>query len=198
MTTLTVHTVLYDDVEDQDYIGPITAFGVNDRVRHTYVTVEGPRTITTASGVEITVRAPWAPEAADLILVPGGRYGEGSGVDKETRRGTLTAALAAARRPGLVLGAVCTGTLLLAAAGLIKGRPCATHRMAADDIRAHGGKLINARVVDDGDLVTSGGVTSGLDLGLWLTERFFGPEAALLAEQIMEYERRGTVWRTTT
>ncbi|MEV0621265.1 DJ-1/PfpI family protein [Nonomuraea sp. NPDC050404] len=191
---LHVHTVLYDDAEDQDFIGPITVFGVLEGVRHTYVTAEGPRTVTTASGAEITVRAPWSPGSADLILVPGGGYGEGSGVECQIARGTLPQALAEAVRPGLVLAAVCTGTLLLAAAGLTKGRPCTTHHIALDDVRALGGDLVRARVVDDGDLVTSGGVTSGLDLGLWLTERFHGPQAALLAEEVLEYERRGTVW----
>ncbi|GAA2694503.1 DJ-1/PfpI family protein [Nonomuraea recticatena] len=195
MRSLSVHTVLYDDVEDQDFIGPITVFGVLEHVRHTYVTADGPRAVTTASGAEITVRAPWSPGTADLILVPGGGYGEGSGVDREMTRGALPRALASAARPGLVLAAVCTGTQLLAAAGLTDGRPCATHHIAEDDVRARGGDVVRARVVDDGDLVTSGGVTSGLDLGLWLAERFYGPQAALLAEEVLEYQRRGTVWR---
>ena len=50
-------------------------------------------------------------------------------------------------------------------------------------------------MVDDGDLVTAGGVTSGLDLALHLVERYFGADAALAAERELEYERRGTVWR---
>jgi transcriptional regulator GlxA family with amidase domain len=52
-------------------------------------------------------------------------------------------------------------------------------------------------VVDDGNLVTAGGVTSGLDLALWLVERYCGPQVALAVEDELEYERRGTVWRTT-
>jgi transcriptional regulator GlxA family with amidase domain len=50
-------------------------------------------------------------------------------------------------------------------------------------------------VVDDGDVVTAGGVTSGLDLILWLVERLFGPAPAAAAERELEYERRGVVWR---
>jgi transcriptional regulator GlxA family with amidase domain len=51
------------------------------------------------------------------------------------------------------------------------------------------------RIVDDGDLVTAGGVTSGLDLGLYLLEREVGPKVALAVEQMFAHERRGVVWR---
>jgi transcriptional regulator GlxA family with amidase domain len=50
--------------------------------------------------------------------------------------------------------------------------------------------------VDDGDIVTAGGVTSGLDLSLWLVERFFGAQTASTIEDRLEYERRGTVWKS--
>jgi transcriptional regulator GlxA family with amidase domain len=53
-------------------------------------------------------------------------------------------------------------------------------------------------VVDDGDLVTAGGITSGLELGLWLAGREFGPDVVTRVEAMMEYEARGTVWRTAT
>jgi transcriptional regulator GlxA family with amidase domain len=54
---------------------------------------------------------------------------------------------------------------------------------------------VNARVVDDGDLVTTAGVTSGLDLGLYLLEREIGPRVARAVEDLFAYERRGVVWR---
>ncbi|MGW0433351.1 DJ-1/PfpI family protein [Micromonospora sp. NPDC003197] len=190
-----MHIVLYDGVEDQDFVGPVSVLGIAENVEQTFVTVDGPSTVTASSGIEIVVRAPWSPRSADVILVPGGGYGAGSGVSEQISRGVLPKALADARRPGLLLASVCTGTLLLSAAGITTGRPCTTHHIAKKELRAQGATVVSGRVVDDGDLVTSGGVTSGIDLGLWLTERFFGPEAALLAEMVLEYERRGTVWR---
>ncbi|MBW5484776.1 DJ-1/PfpI family protein [Streptomyces bambusae] len=194
---LRVHTVLYDGVEEQDFAGHIEVFGTagTDRITQSFVTADGPRSVKTSAGMELVCRTPWAPHTADLILVPGAGYGEGSGLDREIRRGVLPRALAAARRRGLVLGAVCSGTMLLSAAGITAGRPCTTHHIAIEDLKAQGGRVVSGRVVDDGDLVTCGGVTSGIDLGLWLLERFFGPETALFAEQVLEYERRGTVWR---
>ncbi len=203
MTSVRIQTVLYDGAEEQDFVGPVAVFGMVEDIAHSYVTAEGPRTVTTNSGIEMIVRGAWSPGDADVIVVPGGGYGDGSGVSEQIRRRTLPDALAAARRPGLVVASVCTGTLLLAAAGLTTGRPCTTHHVALDDLRAMGGEVVSGRVVDDGDLVTSGGVTSGLDLGLWLVERFLGPDAALQAEMVLEYERRGTVrhpasWAVTT
>ncbi|WP_093802704.1 DJ-1/PfpI family protein [Streptomyces sp. Wb2n-11] len=195
---LRVHTVLYDGVEEQDFAGHIEVFGIagRDRITQSFVTADGPRSVTTTAGMEIVCRTPWTPRSADLILVPGGGYGDGSGLQREIRRGVLPRALAAARRRGLILGAVCSGTMLLSAAGITAGRPCTTHHIAKDDLKAQGGRVVGGRVVDDGDLVTCGGVTSGIDLGLWLLERFYGPETAVFAEEVLEYERRGTVWRS--
>lgn len=192
--TLRVHTVLYDGVEDQDFTGPVTALGVVGDVRHSFVTVDDSGVVTTSAGLEVTVRTPWSPESADLIVVPGGGYGEGSPVQEQIHRAVLPRALAEARRPGLVLAATCTGTLLLSAAGLTDGRPCTTHHMAEDHLRSRGAIVVGGRVVDDGDVITSAGVTSGIDLGLWLVERFFGAEAARFAEEVLEHERRTTVW----
>lgn len=60
---------------------------------------------------------------------------------------------------------------------------------------ATGAHAIRARVVDDGDLITGAGVTSGLDLGLYLLERELGPRIAHAVEELFAHERRGTVWR---
>ncbi|MFI6079445.1 DJ-1/PfpI family protein [Streptomyces sp. NPDC051217] len=71
---------------------------------------------------------------------------------------------------------ICTGVMVLSAAGLAKGRNATTHAGAKADLAAQGATVINARVVDDGDLITGGGITSGLDVALWLVERFVGAE----------------------
>src|SRR5262249_51750385 len=92
---------------------------------------------------------------------------------------------------------VCGGSLVLAMAGLIEGRPATTHHLGLDTLDATGVVAVDARVVDDGDLVSGAGVTSGLDLGLYLLERELGPRVAHAVEQLFAHERRGTVWRAT-
>nr|WP_244283000.1 DJ-1/PfpI family protein [Streptomyces flavidovirens] len=78
--------------------------------------------------------------------------------------------------------------MLLSAADLTRGRPCTTHHRVRSDFVEQGGVLKKARVVNDGDLVTAGGVTSGLDLALWLVRRELGVDAALGLESMLEYE----------
>ncbi|MGW0854629.1 DJ-1/PfpI family protein [Streptomyces sp. NPDC002690] len=108
----------------------------------------------------------------------------------------LPALLKAARdNPEVTLGAVCGGSLVLAMAGLLEGRCATTHHLGLDLLDATGVHAVGARVVDDGDLVTGAGVTSGLDLGLYLLERTVGPRIAHAVEELFAYERRGTVWR---
>jgi transcriptional regulator GlxA family with amidase domain len=86
--------------------------------------------------------------------------------------------------------------MLLARAGITADRPAMTHAGAIDDLRESGAEVVDARVVDDGDLVTSGGVTSGLDLAFHLVRREFGDEIADAVAERMEYDPRGPVYRS--
>ncbi|MGW1679414.1 DJ-1/PfpI family protein [Saccharopolyspora sp. NPDC002376] len=194
-----VHLLVFDGADDLDFIAPNEVF---QHAAHAGLPIDAelvtgaePGIVTSAFGTRFEAGG-WAPHEADVIVVAGGGYGlpEG-GVPGEIERGHLPAALRDARRPGLVLASVCTGAMLLSAAGITRGRPCTTHHMAQQDLAREGGQIMPGRVVDDGDLVTAGGITSGLDLALWLVERGFGAQAALKVETVMEYERRGTVWR---
>lgn len=93
------------------------------------------------------------------------------------------------------MATVCGGSLVLAMGGLLNGRHAVTHHLGMEVPAATGAVAVAARVVDDGNLVTAGGVTSGLDLGVYLLERALGPRIAHAVESLFAYERRGTVWR---
>ncbi|MDG4828145.1 DJ-1/PfpI family protein [Solwaraspora sp. WMMD1047] len=199
---LRVQIVTFGGVEEMDFIGPIEVFGMakgigGGTITTSMVTVDGDDPVTAFHGCQVGPVERWAPRQADVLLVPGGGYrrADTPGVLYEIERGVVPAAIAAAERRGLTIAGVCTGTMLLSAAGLTAGRPCITHHRAVEDLRAQGGVITEARVVDDGDLVTAGGVTSGFDLALWLVERFLGADLAVQVEQVLEYQRRGTVWR---
>ena len=94
------------------------------------------------------------------------------------------------------MASVCTGAMLLAAAGITDGRPATTHHSALEDLRASGAQVIDARVVDDGDVMTAAGITSGIDLALYIVEREAGAEIAERVADEIEYEPRHEVARS--
>ena len=216
--------VLFDGFDPLDVIAPYevlyaggTASG--GAVSVELVSAEGPREVISGTGgLVLHATAALDPGLAGLILVPGasGRVGEpGEVPDHDAGAGqwqqdefipvllgrTLTTALpellqAAITNPQVTVSAVCGGALVLAMAGLLEGRHATTHHLGMDLLDAIGVHAIDARVVDDGDLVTGAGVTSGLDLALYLLERDIGPQIAHAVEKLFAYERRGTVWRS--
>jgi transcriptional regulator GlxA family with amidase domain len=191
--------LLYDGFDELDALAPWEVFeGVareRDDLDAALVTLDGEGRVRASHGTIITPHRALS-EQVDVLVVPGGGWGERSraGAWTEYERGVVPAAIRARHEGGALVASVCTGAMLLAAAGLLEGRPAITHHSAIADLEATGAKIIHARVVDDGDVVTAGGVTSGLDLALHLVERHFGPSVALAAERELEYERRGTVW----
>jgi transcriptional regulator GlxA family with amidase domain len=195
-----IEILLFDGFDDLDALGP------NELLRHAaragapfdvaLVALDGAARV--VSGIGTTLVPDGALSARpDLVIVPGGGLlaGRAVGVLGEIERGAIPAALARLHADGVTVASVCTGAMLLGAAGLLRGRPATTNRGALDRLREAGAELIDARVVDDGDVLTAGGVTSGLDLALWLVEREAGPGAAARLAHGVEYERQGTVWR---
>ena len=85
---------------------------------------------------------------------------------------------------------VCTGSLLLGAAGFLRGKRATTHPGAFAELVPFCGEAVHDRIVDEGDVVTAGGVSAGIDLGLHLVERFAGREARDRAARQMDYPWR--------
>lgn len=203
MKTMRVQIVVFDGFDELDALAPLEvlrrAAEMGADMTVALVTL-APRDdeVTAAFGLRLRPDAALDLDAPpDLLLVPGGGWNAGgaTGVRAEIARGELPAAIARLHARGTLIATVCTGALLAAAAGITAGRHVTTHAAALDALRESDAEVPAARVVDDGDLISSGGVTSGLDLALWLVERFFGPRLAVTIERRMEYERRGSVWR---
>ena len=187
-----IDIVVFDGFDEMDAIAPYevlrTAAELGAPIAAELVGAHGAATITASHGTRIAVDRGPAGDA-DMLLVPGGGWFHGAGVRAEIERGDLPRKLAAAREGGAVVGSVCTGAMLLAAAGLVEGRRATTHHAAHEDLRAAGAEVVKARFVDDGDLVTAGGVTSGLDLALHLVEQVAGASIAAQVADEIEYER---------
>ncbi len=192
--------VLYPGFDELDAIAPYEALNLAARngadVQVRLVTLDGEEEVKAAHGLRVRPDGKLGSHP-DLLIVPGGGWNSRSpqGAWAEAQRGALPAAIARLHAAGTTVASVCTGGMLLAGAGLLDGKPAVTHRGAIADLQAMGAQIVEARVVDCGDVLTAGGVTSGLDLALWLVERYFGSHIALVVEQTLEYERRGVVWR---
>lgn len=191
--------LLYDGFDELDAIAPyeVLANALKDGAGDVaYVTLDGAREVTASHGT--VVRSGGAlDETATLLVVPGGGWNDRSpqGARAEAERGAVPRAIAAAHARGVTIASVCTGGMLLAAAGLLAGRPAVTHHGALDELAASGAQVVQARVVDDGDLLSAGGVTAGIDLALHLVERELGPQAAERVAREMEHDRRGPLHR---
>ena len=211
--------VLFDGFDPLDVIAPYEVLTAGGAAAGGALTVElasadGPREVTSGTLADLSGRialramATLAPNRADLIVVPGAlgpmRAGEPNATCDTIP--TLLARTAETPLPGLMrqaletpkvtVATVCGGSLALAMAGLIAGRHAVTHHLGMEALAACGVIPVQARVVDDGNLISAGGVTSGLDLGLYLLERFLGPRVAIAVEEAIAYERRGIVWRS--
>ncbi|MFF9497859.1 DJ-1/PfpI family protein [Streptomyces flaveolus] len=218
-----IQTVLFDGFDPLDVVAPYEVLYAGGTASGGAVTVElvsaeGPREVISGTGgLALRAAGTLDLERADLLLVPGasGRVGEpGEVPEEEVGAGewkqdefipvllgrTLTTGLPVLLKqamddPDVTVATVCGGSLVLAMAGLLEGRHATTHHMGLDMLEATGAHAVRARIVDDGDLISGAGVTSGLDLGLYLLEREVGPRVAHAVEVLFSHERRGTVWR---
>ncbi|WP_424015089.1 DJ-1/PfpI family protein [Halorubrum xinjiangense] len=211
---MNVDILLYDGFDELDGIGPYEVFdyalgyaaeeaadadagsdGRSGRVR--YVTLDEHDQVTashgTRVGVDGTLPDPDADDTPDLLVVPGGGWSardEEASAWAEAKKGDVPRALAAHHEAGTRIASVCTGSMLLAEAGVTDGRRAVTHAAAIEELRESGAEVVDARVVDDGDLLSAGGVTSGIDLALYIVEHEFGEAVADRVATVIEYERR--------
>jgi transcriptional regulator GlxA family with amidase domain len=121
--------------------------------------------------------------APDVILIPGG-----PGEVAQRAGEPMLDWLRAADRTSTWTTSVCTGSLILAAAGLLDGRPATGHWLAMDELRRLGAQPTAQRVVFDGKIVTGAGVSAGIDMALALAERIAGAEVAQAIQLGIEYD----------
>ncbi len=189
-----VDIVVYDGLDEMDALGPLEVFrsaevaGADITAR--LVTGVPVEEVAGAFGLRFRPDGTYEP-GADIVVVPGGGRAARAarGASAEAQEGAWLPLLADAAREARVMAGVCTGTMLLANAGVVGTHRATTHHTALEELGAIGAQVVNERVVDDGEVITSGGVTAGIDLGLWVVERFADRELADGLARRMEYQR---------
>ena len=198
----TVGILIFDDVEVLDFCGPFEVFSVARRPAANGLVDEASplfRVVTIAERAEL-VRCRGGllvqphhtiadHPALDILVVPGGH-----GTRRERENRALLDWIAAQDGRTQLTTSVCTGSFLLAAAGLLDGRRATTHWASIDWLRENHPQIdvrADERVVDEDRLVTSAGVSAGIDMALHVVARLHGQDAAALTARHMEYDAYG-------
>jgi transcriptional regulator GlxA family with amidase domain len=190
-----IAVALFEGFTVLDVYGPVQAFascrvmqpdGAPHRLYQIFTLGERPGPVPSGEGVASVAAHAFADAPPyDILVIPGG-FGTRKAVND---RGFL-AQLAAASEKATLTTTVCTGSALLARTGLLDGRPATSNKLAWDWVVQQGPRVAwqrRARWVDDGNVLTSSGVSAGIDMALSLVERLNGREMALTSARNMEY-----------
>lgn len=195
----TVCIYVFDDVEVLDFAGPFEVFSTASRVFcRTQPGAESPfqvftvgatqRPVTARGGLIVQPHWSFADHPhIDVLVVPGGV------VTAELERPRVIAWVAARSATAELTASVCTGALLLARAGLLKGKSATTHRDDVADLRtvAPATRVVQGvRWVEEGSLITSAGISAGLDMSLRIVARLAGHDLAVRTARQMDHEWR--------
>ncbi len=194
-----VGVFIFDQVEVLDFAGPFEVFSTAARVRsriepgedpifNVFTVAEETRIIRARGDLEILPAFNFSNHPPiDLLIVPGGI------VSAEQEKEAVIAWLKQVAERAKISASVCTGAFLLAQAGLLRHRTATTHWEDLADLRTMSPDTEvkeGARWIDEGEIITSAGISAGIDMSLHLVARLFGEELAFSTSRQMEYDWR--------
>jgi cyclohexyl-isocyanide hydratase len=179
---LQIGMLLYPGLTLLDLVGPQTVFSWFADIHLVWKTKD---LVISDTGIGIQPTSTFAdcPQELDVLFVPGGMGQQAMMQDREA-----LAFLSDRAARSEYVTSVCSGSLLLAAAGLLKGYKATSHWATRDALRMYGAEPIDARVVVDRNRISGGGVTAGIDFGLVVLAKLRGDDAAKLTQLAMEYD----------
>jgi len=194
--TLRIGILVFDDAEELDFVGPWEVFTMANEMAKR-MGREAPHAVRLVAERDAPVRCAKGmrvlPDtttgqcgALDVLLVPGGQ-----GTRREVNNTALLEWIVATAATATWTTSVCTGALLLTAAGPAKGKRVTTHWAFVETLRARNEAsevVANYRYVRDGNIVTAAGVSAGIDMALWLVGEWHGADFARTVQRGMEYD----------
>jgi len=180
--TLQIGILAFPGVQQLDLTGPYEVFATLPGAE-VHLIWKNRQAITSATGLVLgpTMTFGECP-ALDVLCVPGG-----GGVNALLQDAEVLGFLRAQAAQARYVTSVCTGSLVLGAAGLLKGRRATTHWFSHDFLEKFGAIPVHGRVVRDGNLITAGGVTTGIDFGLAVVAELVGQAQAEAIQLALEY-----------
>jgi cyclohexyl-isocyanide hydratase len=180
--TLQIGFLLFPQVQQLDLTGPYDVLASLPDVK-VHLIWKDLQAVTASTGLVLHPTATFADcPALDVICIPGGS-GVGPLMEDEETLAFIKAQAAQAR----YVTSVCTGSLVLGAAGLLKGKRATTHWAYHELLAPLGAIAVKDRVVRDGNLLTGGGITAGIDFALTLAAELFDEDTAQLVQLQLEY-----------
>jgi len=187
-----VAILIFDEVEVLDFCGPFEVFSVtgrreNQQPFNVYTVAETRSPVSARNSLSVNpAHALSDCPRPDILLVPGGY-----GTRREMHNKALTGWIRQKAGEAQLVLSVCTGALLLAKAGLLEGLSATTHFMALDLLREtapNTSVLADERIVDNGKVILSAGVSAGIDMSLYVVGKLLGEGAALETARYIEYD----------
>lgn len=185
-------------MEVLDFAGPFEVFSTASRINahispasgdlfNVFTIAEDTRPVFARGGLQIVPKYSLyrPPKTINVLIIPGGI------VTDELSKAHVVSWIRTASSAAEITASVCTGAFLLAKAGLLESKSATTHREDMEDFQAmfpHIKLMQNTRWVDEGSVVTSAGISAGIDMGLHLTSRLAGPDLAVRTAKQMEFE----------
>lgn len=188
----TIGIFMFCEVEELDAIGPweVLSWWTRNHPEDGYEVIllsQSVGLVQCAKGLEVQTHHSLADAPhLEVLIYPGGA-GTRAHLNDPTRLDWIVRQ----RSQVPLLASVCTGSLVFAAAGLLKGRPATTHGASIDRLRDLDPSIdvqSEKRFVDDGDVITSAGVSAGIDMALHLVDRLAGTERAQLVRRGIQYD----------
>lgn len=186
---VTIGILIFDGVEELDFVGPYEVFGALRKATgrgKVVIIAENAGPVSCVNGLRVLPDHGFedAPKL-DVVLVPGGM-----GTRRELDNPALIDWIRKVGAQCEWVTSVCTGALLLHEAGFAKGKRVTTYWGFVEDLRARGDVTVleGPRYVRDGNLVTSAGVSAGIDMALWLVGQLHSPEVARQVQRGIQYE----------
>ena len=179
---LEVGMLLYPHLTLLDLLGPQTVLSGHANIHLVWKTRDTIRT-DTGIGIQPTTTFSECPQDLDVLFVPGGPGMIPAMLDPE-----VLAFLAARGAKAKYVTSVCSGSVILGAAGLLRGYRATSHWAATDLLPLFGAEITEGRVVTDRNRITGGGVTAGIDFGLVLLAKLRGEEVAKMSQLALEYD----------
>ena len=190
--SLVIGVALFDGAEELDWAGPWEVLAAwagqwpDDGVC-VFTLARESRPVTCAKGLRVLPDETWqSAPPLDVLVYPGGR-----GTRAELRDEAVLGWVRGISRSGAVVASVCTGSLVLAAAGLLDGEPATTHWQSLELLPTLGKDIEvrpDDRFVDNGAVVTAAGVSAGIDMALHLVARLHSPERAREVRRYIQYD----------